>query len=33
VPIGKKCTYYKLTLENIENSDANITGISVLTEG
>lgn len=33
VPIGKKCTYYKLTLENIENSDVNITGISVLTEG
>lgn len=33
VPIWKKCTYYKLTLENIENSDVNITGISVLTEG
>lgn len=32
IPIGKKCSYYKLTLENIDNFDLNIVGISVLTE-
>lgn len=32
IPIWKKCSYYKLTLENIDNYDLNIVGISVLTE-
>lgn len=32
IPIGKKCTYYKLTLENLENFDLNIVGLSVMTE-
>lgn len=32
VPIGKKCDYYKITLENLNNDNLNLTGISVLTE-
>jgi len=32
IPIWKKCSYYKLSIENIDNFDLNITGISVLTE-
>ena len=32
IPIWKKCTYYKITFENLENYDLNITWISVLTE-
>lgn len=32
IPIWKKCSYYKLTLENIDNYDLNIVWISVMTE-
>ena len=32
IPVGKKCTYYKITLENLDNYDLNIQGITVLTE-
>lgn len=32
IPIWKKCTYYKLTLENIDNYDLNISGITWLVE-
>lgn len=32
IPIWKKCSYYKITFENIDNYDLNITGISILTE-
>jgi hypothetical protein len=28
----KQCTYYKITLENIDNYDLNITGITALVE-
>lgn len=32
IPIGKKCTYYKITFENLENYDLNIQWITVLLE-
>ena len=32
IPIWKKCSYYKITFENLENYNLNITWISVLTE-
>jgi len=32
IPIWRKCTYFKLTLENIENYDLNIVWITALTE-
>lgn len=33
IPIWRKCSYYTLALENIDNYDLNIVWISVLTEG
>ena len=32
IPIGKKCTYYKITFENINNSDLNICWITTCME-
>ena len=32
IPIGRKCTYYKFTLENIDNYDLNIVSITALIE-
>lgn len=32
IPMMKQCTYYKITLENIDNYDLNITGITALVE-
>lgn len=32
IPIGRRCTYYKITLENIDNYDLNICWITALIE-